>query len=193
MSVTSTARSLGKKPKRQQQLIKVLLHLLPAAPLFILLIAVLVRDAAYEPPAPPVTVIVQQHPEQKTRPTRPVPPVFKISVQDDPPEFEKTFAAPSPVTVTIVDEKEERTPVPPPPVTVEIKDSGPSGVVPAVSADFAKVDPRPRVIWHYGAGMRFGIGALWKPGSSDVFPRRQHQPDDAPCQRSNRRVRRSSG
>jgi hypothetical protein len=135
-------------------------HLIPLVPLLALLLGVLIRDVLDEPPAPAVTVLVQKQPEKATPPTRVASPVFKAVVKDEPPEFDQSLTAPQPVKVSIIDEKEERLPVKVQPVQVEIKDESEAGFVAASVAKAVTVDPRPRVLWQYGPGMRFGIGAV---------------------------------
>jgi hypothetical protein len=61
------------------------------------------------------------------------------------------------VTIVVQPKPEQKAPAKPQPVKVEIKDEETSDVA---SLAAAPVDPKPRVLWLYSAGMRFGIGAV---------------------------------
>jgi hypothetical protein len=148
-----------KTEQRRRKPVAILLLLLSLVPLLALLAAVMVRHFGHDAPPPAVSVIVEQQPEQQVPAIRYVTPVFKIEVKDEPPDFDQTCAAPQPVKVTIVDEKEERTPVKSLPVKVLIKDEDTIDVH-AATCMIAEVDPKARVLWQYGPGMRFGIGAV---------------------------------
>jgi len=163
MSVTRNPRTrLQAEPSRGNfRAIRLLWYVLPALPLLPILLAVFARDIGVEGQATPVKVVVQPQPEQKITAYRPTTPVFKAVIKDEPPEFNPALAAPPPVKVTIVDEKEERPPVKPLPVKVTITDEndGLRNIIAGQPVQLFEVDPRPRVLWQYGPGMRFGITA----------------------------------
>jgi predicted secreted protein len=145
--------------QRRYKPVRLHLILLPLGPLLAILAAVVMRHDVHEAPAPGISVVVEQQPEQQIPATRHAPPVFKVEVKDEPPEFDRSIASPRPVKVTIIDEKEERPPVKALPVKVLIKDEDACDIR-AVAGILPQVDPKARVSWQYGPGMRFGIGAV---------------------------------
>jgi hypothetical protein len=149
-----------KTEHRRRKPVKLLLCLLPVLALPLLLLAVLGRDIAHKPTPQLVTVVVRSEPEVEAPPIRTSPPVYKATVKDEIPEFDRSLATPLPVKVSIIDDKEERPPVKVLPVKVEIKDEGDGGFVPGKAGKPVEVDQQPRVLWQYSEGMRYGIGAL---------------------------------
>jgi predicted secreted protein len=132
-------------------------HLLPLGPLVLLLLAVSLRDMVDEPPSPPIIVVVQEHPAEHHPALQIIEPIYKVSVKDEPPQFDEKLSVPPPVKVSIIDEKEEIPPVKPLPVKVEIRDEPD---MPSFIAPNAEVDPKPRVLCRFGPLMRFGITAV---------------------------------
>jgi hypothetical protein len=165
-------------PERKRSPSMTALHLLALAPLLILLMVILALDVHFGTEREPVTITAQIHNEDitpatakngkaeakgsaKTAPASATigPPVYKVDVKDEPPDFTEAVTTPLPVKFEIIDEKEERPPVKVLPVKVDIKDSG-TGIVPAQPGKELEVDKRPRVLWQYGPNMRFGITAI---------------------------------
>jgi hypothetical protein len=158
-------------PCRPQRLS--VIHVLPIAALLTCLAVVSVRDILYQPPQPPVSVLVEHHPEVKTPAVASANPIFKVQVHEEPMQFDEKLTQPRPVEVKIVDERDEQ---PPPrllPVKVEIKSdneaAGDTGFAPGgVAFD---IDPRPRLLCQFGPGMRWGITAV------DTGKRLTYSPD----------------
>jgi hypothetical protein len=155
---------MSKMPHRRRWrrgTVAVLAYVLPIALLLALLTGLLLRDALRQPPPPPaIHVVVQPQPEEIIPPERPVRSVFKVQIHDEPPVFDPSLTLPPPLVVNIIDEKEERALPKPPPVKVEIIDESNADDAAGKPIPAMEVDPRPRVVWQYGPGMRFGIAAV---------------------------------
>jgi hypothetical protein len=146
--------------QRRRKLVTLLLLLSPLVPLLTVLALAAPRPKAHDAPPPAVNVVViEEQPPQEVAAPCCVLPAFKVQVKDEPSDVDQSIASPPPVKVQIIDEKEEQAPVKPLPVKVVIKDDDASEAQ-VVAVPIAEVDPRPRVWWQYGPGMRFGIGAV---------------------------------
>lgn len=135
-----------------------LLHLTPLCPLGFLLLALLIHDLFFvdAPEPPPVQVVVQQGPAKKNTP-RSTAPKYSVKVEEQTSEIPRSGGSPQ-VEVLITDEKTEEPPVKEAPLKVEITGED-TNFVPGQRAGEIAVDMKPRLVWQYGPGFRFGITA----------------------------------